>query len=158
MRGPQDWLALAFFVLLCLAVSGIAGAVTSTTVGTWYQSLEKPTFNPPDWIFAPVWTVLYFFMAIAGWRVWRSPASAERWSALGAFAVQLALNLAWSFIFFGFQLVGAALLEIIALFLAILITTVRFWRIDRLAGALFAPYLAWVAYATLLNAALWILN
>ena len=158
MRGRRDWLGLAFFVLLCLAVSGIAGAVTSTTVSTWYQTLEKPPFNPPDWVFGPVWTTLYLFMAVAGWRVWRTPVSAQRRQALAAFAVQLALNLLWSFLFFGFRLVGVALVEIVLLLIAIAVTTTRFWRIDRAAGALFVPYLAWVAYAATLNAALWNLN
>lgn len=144
MRGRQDWLGLAFFTLLCLAVSGIAGAVTSTSVSTWYQTLEKPPFNPPDWVFGPVWTTLYLFMAVAGWRVWRSPISAQRRVALAAFAVQLTLNLAWSFLFFGFRLVGVALVEIVGLLIAIAVTTARFRRIDRAAGALFVPYLAWV--------------
>lgn len=158
MRRHRDWLALALFMLLCLAVAGIAGAVTSTSVSTWYQSLEKPFFNPPDWVFAPVWTTLYLFMAIACWRIWRSPVSAQRRAALAAFAVQLTLNLAWSFLFFGFRLVGLALVEIVVLLIAIVVTTTRFWWIDRPAGALFVPYLAWVAYAAVLNAALWTLN
>lgn len=150
--------ALAGFVILCLAVSGAGGAVTSTSVGTWYQTLEKPAFNPPDWVFAPVWTGLYLMMAVAGWRVWRAPASRRRRVALAAFGVQLALNLAWSFLFFGFQRIGAALVEIVALLAAIGFTTRAFWRVDRAAGALFVPYLLWVAYATALNAMLWILN
>ena len=158
MKGRKDWLALALFILLCLAVSGIGGAVTSTSVGTWYQALEKPPFNPPDWVFAPVWTVLYLMMAVAGWRVWRAVSSPARRAALLAFGVQLALNLAWSFLFFGFHWIGAALAEIVALLTAIAITTSLFLRVDRPAAVLLVPYLLWVAYATALNAALWLLN
>ncbi|NIR28387.1 MAG: tryptophan-rich sensory protein [Gammaproteobacteria bacterium] len=143
---------------LCFAVSGIGGGVTATSVDTWYQTLQKPSFNPPDWVFAPVWTALYLLMAIAGWRVWRRARAEPRQAALTLFGAQLGLNLAWSFLFFGFQRIGLALLDIVVLLLAIIITTVLFWRIDRLAGALFVPYALWVAYATVLNAALWSLN
>ena len=96
-------------------------------------------------------------MAIAGWRIWRVRSKAGR-RALAVFAVQLGLNLAWSFLFFGLQQIGLALVEVTLLLLAILATMVLFWRIDRLAGVLFLPYLLWVAYATLLNASLWWLN
>ncbi len=155
-RG-RDLLGLLVFMALCLVVSGLGGAVTATSVGTWYQALEKPGFNPPDWVFAPVWTTLYLLMAIAGWRVWRRRAAAGR-RALAVFALQLALNLAWSFLFFGLQRIDLALAEIVILLFAILANMVVFWRIDRVAGALFVPYLLWVAYATLLTAALWRLN
>jgi len=156
-RSRADILGLIVFLVLCLAVSGLGGAITSTSVGTWYQALEKPTFNPPDWVFAPVWTTLYVLMALAGWRVWRMKSEAGR-RALAVFALQLGLNLAWSFLFFGFQQIGLALIEVAALLFAILLTTVLFWRIERLAGILFLPYLIWVGYATLLNASLWLLN
>lgn len=157
LKPGRDILGLVVFVVLCLVVSGIGGAVTATSVGTWYQTLEKPPFNPPDWVFAPVWTTLYVLMAIAGWRVWRARTKAGR-RALAVFAIQLGLNLAWSFLFFGFQQIGLALVEVAVLLLAILATMALFWRIDRLAGALFLPYLLWVGYATLLNASLWRLN
>ncbi len=156
-RG-QDILGLVVFVTLCAAVSIVGGAVTATSVTTWYQALEKPVFNPPDWLFPIVWTILYLMIAIAGWRVWRRAPIAATRPALAVFAVQLALNLGWSFLFFGFQRIGLALAEIVILWLAIAATAVLFWRIDRWAGALLAPYLAWVAYATALNAALWVLN
>lgn len=156
-RG-RDLLGLVGFLVLCLVVSAIGGAVTATSVGTWYQTLQKPSFNPADWVFAPVWTVLYILMAIAGWRIWRLRRTRASRIALLVFALQLGLNLAWSFIFFGFQMIGLALAEILILLFAIMVTTVLFWRIDRVAGLLFVPYLAWVAYATLLNGALWVLN
>ena len=155
--APHSRGTLGFIVILalCLAVSAVGGAVTATSVGSWYPLLAKPAFNPPNWIFAPVWTALYFMMAIAAWRVWRR-GGARR--ALSLFALQLALNLAWSIVFFGMHAVGAALLEILVLLLAILATTVVFWRSDRMAGLLFVPYAAWVAFAAILNAAIWQLN
>jgi translocator protein len=150
--------ALACFVALCLAVGAIGGAATSTSVGTWYQHLHKPPFNPPDWIFGPVWTALYIAMSVAAWRVWRRLGWSGARQALSLFAVQLVLNLAWSILFFGFQRIGLALVEIVVLFAAIATTGVVFWRIDRAAGLLFIPYLAWVGFAALLNASLWHLN
>ena len=154
----QELFALAGFVVVCLVVSGLGGLATSTSVGNWYQTLEKPPFNPPDWIFAPVWTTLYVLMAVAGWRVWRLPSSLGRKLALVAFGSQLALNLLWSFLFFGLRNIGLGLIEILILLGSIMVTTVVFWRLDRPAGALFLSYVAWVAFAATLNASLWLLN
>jgi len=154
----RDIAGLIAFLALCLGVSAIGGAVTATSVGGWYQTLHKPPFNPPDWLFAPVWTTLFVMMAVAGWLVWRRHGLRAARGALLLFGVQLALNLAWSLLFFGLRSVGAALVEVIVLLTAILATTVAFWRRDPLAGALFVPYAAWVAFATVLNAALWRLN
>lgn len=157
--GPgRDVLGLMAFLGLCLAVSGIGGAITATSVGTWYAALQKPPFNPPDWLFAPVWTTLYILMAVAAWRVWRYAGFRGNRKALSVFAVQLALNLAWSFIFFGLRQPGLALVEIVILLAVIIVNTVMFWRIDRWAGGLFLPYPLWVAFATALNASLWWLN
>lgn len=158
LKPRQDIMGLVVFLALCFGVSAIGGAVTTTSVGTWYQALHKPSFNPPDWVFAPVWATLYGAMAIAGWRVWRRARSEARRIALTVFAVQLGLNLVWSVFFFGFQQVGLALVEIVILLFAIIANSVLFWRVDRLAGALFVPYVLWVGYATLLNAMLWLLN
>jgi len=154
----QDIAGLIAFVALCLGIAGIGGAITATSVGSWYQALAKPSFNPPDWAFAPVWTALYIMMGIAGWRIWRTAGFRGGRAALSAFAVQLALNLGWSFAFFGLRSIAAGLVEIAVLFLAIVVTAVLFWRLDRAAGLLFAPYIAWVAFAALLNTALWVLN
>ncbi len=154
----RDWIGLGGFLLLCFAVSGLGGAITTTSVGTWYQTLERTFLSPPDWVFAPVWSTLYLFMAIAGWRVWRLEASQVRRQALTLYGIQLALNLLWSFIFFGLQEIGWALVEIVILLLAILATMVQFWRLDRFAGLLFLPYALWVTYATVLTATLWWLN
>lgn len=157
-RKRRELLGLVGFLAACFAVSAIGGVVTATSVGSWYQELEKPAFNPPDWVFAPVWTTLYILMAIAGWRVWRCAHSAARTTALIVFAGQLSLNLAWSILFFGLQSIGGALLEIILLLAAIVVTIALFWRIDRPAAVLLLPYLLWVSYAALLNGSLWLLN
>ncbi|KPK13554.1 MAG: hypothetical protein AMJ67_17255 [Betaproteobacteria bacterium SG8_41] len=154
----RDIAGLLAFLVICLGISAAGGAATASSVGTWYQTLQKPFFNPPNWLFAPVWTALYIMMAIAGWRVWRAHGLRGARAAMALFAVQLALNLAWSFLFFGYRMIGAALIEIILLLMAILVTTVLFWKRDRLAGILFVPYAGWVAFATILNFALWRLN
>lgn len=156
--GKRDTIGFIGFLALCLVVSAIGGAVTATSVGNWYRTLAKPPFNPPDWVFAPVWTVLFFMMAVAGWRVWRR--DGRRWTRLplALYALQLALNLVWSIAFFGMRSIGGALVDIVALLLAILATTAVFWRRDRVAGMLFIPYATWVAFAAVLNAAIWRLN
>lgn len=153
-----DWAGLAVFVALNAAVSALGGWATAGSVGDWYPTLAKPPFNPPSWVFAPVWSALYLMIAIAGWRAWRrGPGRRER-LALAVYAVQLALNLSWSFVFFGARLIGPALAVIVALLAAICVNAWLFWRIDRAAGAMLLPYAAWVSFATLLNAALWRLN
>jgi tryptophan-rich sensory protein len=151
-------LGLFAFIILCVAVSAVGGAITATSVDTWYQALEKPSFNPPDWVFAPVWTALYIVMGIAAWRVWRIRSFDAPGKALVVFAVQLGLNLAWSFLFFGIQRIDLALVTIVILLVSIIVNTIMFWRVDRLAGILFVPYTAWVTYATILNTSLWLLN
>ncbi|MFO1159080.1 MAG: TspO/MBR family protein [Reyranellaceae bacterium] len=150
-------LALLAFVAVCLGIGAIGGAVVSTSVATWYRALHKPPFNPPDWVFGPVWAVLYVAMAVAGWRAWRRLGSVAR-PAMWLFAIQLALNLMWSILFFGLHRIGMALVEIVVLLAVIAATAVAFWRVDKAAGLLFVPYVAWVGFATVLNAALWHLN
>lgn len=154
----RDWLGLAGFFLLSFVVSGVGGAITATSVGTWYQTLERSALSPPDWVFGPVWTTLFLFMAVAAWRVWRQEASQARSRALAVYGVQLTLNLLWSALFFGLQQIGWSLVEIVVLLILIILNTVLFWRLDRLAGLLFVPYAAWVAFATFLTASLWLLN
>lgn len=150
--------SLVAFLALCLAVSAIAGAITATSVHSWYPTLAKPAFTPPGWLFPPVWTTLYVLMAIAAWRIWRRRAGATASWALAAFALQLALNLAWSFLFFGLQMIGGALVEMGALLAAILWTGRLFAKIDRPAALLLVPYVLWVGFATVLTAAIWLNN
>jgi benzodiazapine receptor len=140
---------LYFFLLLTLGVGAGASLFTTPEIPTWYAGLNKPSFTPPDWLFAPVWTSLYIAMAFAAWRVWKK--TGLRSPEMVAFGAQLALNIAWSGIFFSLHRIGAALVEILVLDLAVLVTGLLFYRRDRLAGLLFLPYLAWLGYASLLT-------
>ena len=157
-RRAGDLLGLGAFIGLCLTIAAIGARFTVPSIGTWYRTLQKPFFNPPDWIFGPVWTVLYLMIAFAGWRAWRSGHVAGAGARMAVYGVQLALNLAWSIIFFGGRMIGLALVEIVLLLAVIGVNAVLFWRADRLAGWLLAPYAAWVAFAGVLNFALWRLN
>lgn len=147
---------LLFFILGTLVVGAGASIFTEPNIPTWYAGLIHPAIAPPNWVFAPVWTTLYVVMAVAAWRVWkiRGLKSLE----MGAYAIQLALNFAWSAIFFSLHQIGAALVEIILLDLAILCTAALFFRRDRIAGALMLPYLGWTVFATVLTHAFWQLN
>lgn len=149
---------LLFSLIITLAVGGIAGFATATAISTWYATLNKPFFNPPNWLFAPTWTLLYILMGIALYLVWRLPASVMRNKAMGTFFAQLALNFAWSFIFFGFHQIGFALLEILLMWAAILITINQFAKLQKTAALLLVPYLLWVSFATVLNFSIWHLN
>ena len=153
--------AIALFIAIAvpLAIGGLSGFATADAVSSWYPTLVKPSFNPPAWVFGPVWTVLYITMGVAAFLVWRQGlATGGVRLALVVFAVQLALNGLWSILFFGMQSPGVALIEIIALWLAIAATVVLFWRVATVAGALMVPYLLWVSFATVLNASIWWLN
>ncbi|HET7381030.1 MAG TPA: TspO/MBR family protein [Pseudolabrys sp.] len=147
------YLTLALFIALVLGGGTLIGLMTLP--GEWYAGLAKPPFNPPNWIFAPVWTLLYIMVAVAGWRTWqRGPRNA----AMAVWFIQLALNFVWSPVFFGAHRIGAALVIVAALLATIIAFIVICWPRDRAAALLFAPYAAWVAFATLLNGALWYLN
>jgi tryptophan-rich sensory protein len=149
---------LVLSILLCQAAGLLGARWTAPEIPSWYSTLRKPPFNPPPWVFGPVWTLLYLLMAIAAWRVLQAPSSSGRIAALAVFAAQLALNLLWSWIFFRRHAIAAALVEILALWIAIAVTTLLFSRLDSLAAWLLTPYLAWTAFATLLNAAIFHLN
>ncbi len=157
-RGWRSLAGLAGFVALGLAVGAVGGVVTQTTVGGWYQTLAKPPFNPPDSVFAPVWTTLFVLMSVAAWRVWRLGGWRRRRGDLTLYFIQLGLNVIWSVLFFGLRAPGWALVEIMVLLAAITWTTIRFARRDRWAGVLMAPYVLWVAFAVVLNGAIWRLN
>jgi benzodiazapine receptor len=149
---------LVVFVGLCLAIGALGGWVTADSVKTWYTTINKPSFTPPNWVFGPVWTVLYVLMGIAGWRVWCKARPDQLRVPLALFAVQLALNLAWSVVFFGAHRIGGAVVVIVGLEAAILATMVAFRRIDGLAALLLVPYALWVVFAAALNIAVWQLN
>jgi len=152
------WIALLCWFVLCFAVAAVSGKWTASEVPGWYQTLVRPAIAPPNWVFGPVWTLLYALMAIAAWQVWLSAPSALRAWGLALFLAQLALNFVWSWIFFRQHAIGAALAEVVLLWALIGVTTLVFGRVAPLAAWLMAPYWAWVSFASVLNAAYWRLN
>ena len=154
----QQGVGLAVLILACFGVAALGGMVTAANIPDWYARLAKPAWTPPDWIFGPVWSCLYLMMAVSAWLVWRENGISGAKLPLGLFAVQLGLNSLWSILFFGLQNPGAALVDIILLWAAILATLVSFWHRSRWAGLLLVPYLAWVSFAAVLNLAIWRMN
>ena len=152
-------IALVVAVLLPVAVGVLGSFATVSAVREWYPTLVRPSFAPPNWLFGPVWTALYVMMGVASWLAWRQGAARpEVRSALAIYGVQLAFNLAWSWIFFGLRQPFVALVEIVVLLALIAMTALRFAAVSRPAAVLLVPYLAWVAFATALNAGFWWLN
>lgn len=147
------YIALAAFLLLVLGGGTLIG--TGNLPGEWYQQLDKPPFNPPNWVFGPAWTTLYVLIAVAGWRIWERARGSR---AMLVWWVQLVLNFAWSPVFFTVHAIGAALVIVVLLLAAIAAFIGLAWHRDRVAALLFAPYAAWVSFATLLNASIWWLN
>ena len=147
-------------VVTCLVIGYFSGIVTRSAIADWYPTLIKPSFNPPNWIFAPVWSMLYVMMGVAAGLVWdrMEQESEVVKNALLFFAIQLGLNDLWSYLFFGLHNPMLAGLEIIVLWLMIYETYVQFAKINKIAGYLFIPYLAWVSFAAVLNASIWWLN
>lgn len=158
----RDWFALTGFLAASFGASAIGGLATASSVTTWYPTLAKPAWNPPSAVFAPVWTVLYIFMSIAAWRVWRhreNPALKPAVLALLiAHFLQLILNTAWSLLFFGLRRPDFAFIDIVTLLAALFWIQIRLSRIDRPAAMLWTPYMLWVAFATALNFSIWRLN
>ena len=151
----RDLLGLITFVLLCFGVSVLGGRVTVPALRPWYEALAKPAWTPPGWVFGPIWTLLYPLIAIAGWTIWREGRSRV---AVLLFLLQLALNAAWPWFFFGLHRLDWALIDIVALVVAIVATIVVFYPLRRRAALLLVPYLAWVVFAAALNFAIWQLN
>lgn len=149
---------LIISLLIPILLGSIAGSFTAQAVPEWYDTLQKPSFNPPNWIFGPVWTTLYILMGITCHMIWRRAPSPERNRALLIYAIQLALNFAWSFLFFYFHLLGIALIEIVMLWIAIAAMLIHFYRLQPLAAYLNVPYFLWVTFATALNAGYFFLN
>jgi benzodiazapine receptor len=155
----KNAIKLVVAVVLPLAVGGLSGYATAQGVRSWYPTLVKPFFNPPAWIFGPVWTALYILMGVAAFLVWRRGLEAEGVKAgLTLFLAQLALNGLWSILFFGIHSPGLAFVEILVLWIAIAATIRAFGRVSAAAAWLLAPYLAWVSFATILTGSIWWLN
>lgn len=152
-RGRNSWLGASLFVVAVICVGSIIGA--TNIPGTWYQALNKPAFNPPPWVFAPVWTFLYLLIGLAGWRT--IFVTNDRMLTL-LWLIQMALNFAWSPVFFGLKSPSLALLIIIALTCTIVIYAACAWKRDRSASLMFLPYVLWVVFASVLNAAIVWLN
>ncbi len=181
----NDWISLIVAILLPQLAGGLGAVATASSVNGWYRELKKPAWNPPGWVFGPVWTLLYLMMGVASWLVWREgsrksaetelkpasgtandepvprlalPADPETRQALALYGGQLGLNTIWSLVFFGLRSLGGALAEIGALWTLIAITAARFFRLKPAAGWLLVPYLVWSTFAALLNGTIWRLN
>jgi benzodiazapine receptor len=158
MKARDIW-KLVVSIIACLAAGAIGSIFTSQAIPTWYATLEKPVFNPPNWVFMPVWTLLYIMMGVAAFLVWRKGLENKQVRiALIIFLVQLVLNALWSVAFFGLQSPAYGLVVIAALWVAILVTVLRFYRISLTASVLMWPYLLWVTFAAVLNSSIWLLN
>lgn len=149
---------LIISLLLPLSVGAVAGMFTSQAVPTWYASLNRPSFSPPNWVFGPVWSTLYTILGVSFFLIWKENPSKQRNLAIIVFSIQMLLNFVWSFIFFYFNMIGAALIEIILLWLSIVTMIYLFYKIKPLAAYLNIPYLLWVSFATILNAGYFFLN
>ncbi|UOX34470.1 tryptophan-rich sensory protein [Flavobacterium sediminilitoris] len=153
-------LRIVYIVVICLAVGYLSSLITQSSITTWYPTIKKPFFNPPNWVFAPVWTILYVMMGIAAGLVWDKLEENKELVKKGLFlfTIQLLLNLLWTYLFFGLQNILLALLEIVLLLLIIYETYLVFKKIDNTAGKLFIPYIAWVVFATILTISIYFLN
>lgn len=158
MNRTNQIIGLVVLLAICFVAAAAGSVVTFPRIEGWYAALAKPSWTPPDWIFGPVWTVLYLAMAVAAWLVWRQKGLNDARVSLLLFAIQLGLNVAWSWLFFGLRSPGLGLIDIVFLWIAIAATMVVFWRRSLVAGLLFVPYLAWVTFAGGLNLAIWQMN
>ncbi len=157
-RLARDIAGLLAFLALCFATAGVGWLWTSMGLTAWYPTLNKPSWNPPNRVFGPVWTILYTAMAISAWLVWRRSGLAGARGPLLLFGLQLVLNAAWTGLFFALRMPALAFGEIVLLWLAILATIVAFARHSVIASLLLVPYLLWVSFAGLLNLTLWLMN
>jgi benzodiazapine receptor len=155
----SSFVKLVIAIAIPVLIGGISGFFTVSGVESWYQTIQKPSWNPPNWIFGPVWTTLYVMMGIALWLVWKEDTSRElKMIAFILFGVQLILNFLWSFIFFKLEQPGFAFLEILFMWVAILATIFAFAQVNKAAAWLLVPYISWVSFAAILNFTIWRLN
>lgn len=153
-------LVVGFFVafVVCYSVAAIGGLATAEAVDTWYRDIAKPSWNPPNWVFAPAWSFLYFTMAVSSWLVWKADCVAVPRNALAWFGFHLMLNALWSLLFFGMKRFDLAMIEIVLLWISIVISMVLYYRFSKIATLLLIPYCLWVTFASCLNYAIWSLN
>ncbi len=157
-QNMNRYLKLVISIVCPLIIGGLSGLATATSVKTWYVTLHKPFFNPPNYLFGPVWTTLYLLMGISLYMIWQSSAKELKKKAIGIFCLQLFLNFWWSFLFFRFHLIGLAFIEIIFIWISIYWMIRVFSKINTTAAYLQIPYLLWVSFATILNGSIWWLN
>lgn len=157
-EGWRTWAGFFLFLVICFGIAVIGGMTTAASVSSWYPTLVKPPFNPPDWVFGPVWSILYLLIAISGWRVWLRRGFSGAPGAMALYGAHLLANLAWSLIFFGLRSPGLALMDIVLLLILIGLNIRAFSRIDGTAAHLLWPYFGWVGFAAILNFSIWILN
>jgi translocator protein len=151
------WGLLIILIIICNLI-GAMGAIWTSSDGNWYRGINKPSFNPPNWIFGPVWTLLFTLMGISLYLIWTSPSSKIKMIALALFVIQFLFNVAWSYLFFGINKPLWAFVEILILLGFIIATTIYFLRINKIAGYLLIPYILWVGFASILNYSIWKLN
>jgi len=150
--------SLMVFIILTFSAAVLGSVFTNLTLKTWYQTIKKPSWNPPSKVFAPVWTILYIMMAVTGWLIWERLPQKVFSVPMTFFFIQLVLNALWSGIFFALRSPGWAFLEIILLWAFIVLTMISFWTVYWIAGVLFLPYFLWVSFAAFLNFTIWRLN
>ena len=154
----NKFLKLCLCIIIPLLIGAVSGFATASSINTWYVTLHKPFFNPPNYLFGPVWTTLYILMGVSFYMILQSRNIKYKKGAIYLFCIQLFLNFCWSFIFFKFQYLGLALIEIIMMWISILAMIIWFAKLNKTAAYLQIPYLCWVSFATVLNASLWYLN
>lgn len=156
--GKFNFAKLVGALVLTVGLGGVSGLFTIKQIGSWYAVLNKPSFNPPNYIFGPVWSVLYIFMGISLYLVWNEPESPKRDSAIRLFIIQFILNISWSFIFFHEHEIFLAFIDILLMWIFLFFTIIPFFKIKSLAGWLLIPYICWVSYAIVLNFAIYNFN
>jgi benzodiazapine receptor len=154
----KNSLKLLLCIIIPLGIGAVSGIGTASSIDAWYVNIEKPSFNPPNYLFGPVWTTLYILMGISFYMILQSEKNELRTKAIAIFCIQLFLNFWWSFIFFKFQLLGFAFIEIILIWLSIAAMIIVFFEINKTAALLQIPYLLWVSFASVLNGTIWLLN
>lgn len=154
----KQFLKLSLCILSTLLIGGISGFATASSINGWYVTINKPSFNPPNYLFGPVWTTLYILMGISLYMILQSDSNELRKKAVTIFSIQLLLNFCWSFIFSNFQSLSLAFAEIILMWISILMMIIIFYKINKTAALLQIPYLLWVSFASILNGSIWYLN
>jgi translocator protein len=157
-KQTMKFIPITISILIAQAAGIIGSFFTASSVQTWFTTLTKPDWNPPSWVFGPVWITLYTLMGISAYLVWQKKDMPSAKFALYVYGIHLAFNALWSILFFGLQNPGLAFVEIIFLLVLIVITTILFWKINPWAGVLMIPYIVWVSFATFLNYSIWQLN